>query len=51
MGLGKISMHTYEPDKKQLLKVLLGDGTDVDPYTGQLVRKSAPAAASVTVGY
>lgn len=37
LGLPKINPHTYEPDREQLLKTLLGKEPDVDPHTGQLV--------------
>jgi len=37
LGLGKLNMHTYEPDPVQLLKTLFGKEPTTNGYTGQLV--------------
>lgn len=47
LGLATINPHTYEPDTGLALRCLFGKEPDVDPHTGGLVYRPAPAAAPV----
>lgn len=51
VGLDKLNLRTYEPDKDQLIKALFGKEPDVDPYTRQLVLDLPAAPAAPAVGH
>ena len=42
LSMSKINPHTYEPDKKQVLRILFGKEPEIDNATGQLVFPNKP---------